>query len=194
MKEKLLKKIYEITKSHVKLLFTIVVLIYCLALYWFCCQSLNTNDQMIYHPYNILIILIMLAPVCIIIYIFYNDDLFSDYSNKDKKLVLLLSIILLIVSFAIIYIINYNDFKYSNGSIPNNPLDRFVDMLYFSTMTLTTVGYGDITPVSKLAKLMVIIESLTFTVIISFIIMNFKSKTNENKEKDTEQNEENNNE
>jgi hypothetical protein len=43
-----------------------------------------------------------------------------------------------------------------------NPTVLFIDILYFNTITLTTLGYGDITPVTAMAKLLVMIENLVF--------------------------------
>lgn len=50
-------------------------------------------------------------------------------------------------------------------NLPGTPgapavLDRF-SALYFSFITLCTIGYGDITPVSKLARMLAIVESVT---------------------------------
>lgn len=193
-------KPYKFMDSHIKISFTILLVIYLIVLFYLCCQPLSKNTQTM--PLGIqimyfIIIFIMLIPAYITTYIFSNQDLFLKYSNEDKKYVLSLNIIVLIVTFAMIYSFivfnDYNSFKYSNGCIPTDALERFIDMLYFSTMTLTTVGYGDIVPVSKLAKFLVSLEAMTFTVFISFIIMNF-TKTKGNKEKDAHQNEENNNE
>ena len=37
---------------------------------------------------------------------------------------------------------------------------RFSDLLYFSYVTLLTIGYGDITPVSPAARALVVLEGL----------------------------------
>jgi hypothetical protein len=47
---------------------------------------------------------------------------------------------------------------YVNGA--SNPPSSS-DMLYFSVITLTTVGFGDITPVSEVARAVTVIEALT---------------------------------
>jgi hypothetical protein len=48
------------------------------------------------------------------------------------------------------------------------PLVRFPDAMYFSTVTLSTAGYGDIAPVSDLARAMVSLE-----MVISFGLLGF---------------------
>jgi hypothetical protein len=50
----------------------------------------------------------------------------------------------------------------------SQPLVRFPDALYFSTVTLSTAGYGDIAPVSDLARMMVSLE-----IVISFGLLGF---------------------
>lgn len=62
-----------------------------------------------------------------------------------------------------------------------------LDSLYFSLITVSTVGYGDITPVSTLAKLLVMSEILFGLLYILFIISVFLSvfikRQSEEKEK-----------
>jgi hypothetical protein len=50
----------------------------------------------------------------------------------------------------------------------SQPLVRFPDALYFSTVTLSTAGYGDIAPVSDLARMMVSLE-----IVVSFGLLGF---------------------
>lgn len=44
--------------------------------------------------------------------------------------------------------------------LPNNKLSVYADCLYFSTITIAAVGYGDITPQSSLSKLLVCLETI----------------------------------
>lgn len=197
-------KIYKIMDSHIKTTFMIVVLLYLGVLFWICSEFVNTDiEQQIIMSMPLYLKII---PVIVFIGLFFvifglvlmfaDDNLLLDYKNKDKIFVLSCGVIMLIIVFATLYVLItvFDCDAFNIGCKFNNVFDKMINMLYFSTMTLTTVGYGDIAPVSNLAKIIVSIEAITFTVIISFIIMNFKSKTNENKEKDTQQNEENNNE
>lgn len=54
------------------------------------------------------------------------------------------------------------------------------DMVYYSFITLTTIGYGDISPISDLAKMTSILFGLSgqlyLTIIMAFIIGKFLSK------------------
>jgi voltage-gated potassium channel len=57
----------------------------------------------------------------------------------------------------------------------------FHDFLYFSFVTLTTLGYGDVTPVSAFAKSVTIIIAVTgqlyLTILIAMLVGKFLSRT-----------------
>jgi voltage-gated potassium channel len=53
---------------------------------------------------------------------------------------------------------------YAEHNIPESHIKTFYDAVYFSIVTLTTVGYGDITPVSGYGRF------ITILIIISGII------------------------
>ncbi|OGV35036.1 MAG: hypothetical protein A2020_10920 [Lentisphaerae bacterium GWF2_45_14] len=59
---------------------------------------------------------------------------------------------------------NVNIMTYSTGD------PSFFNLLYFSFITLATVGYGDITPLSPIAKSLVILESTTGVFYIAILI------------------------
>jgi hypothetical protein len=46
----------------------------------------------------------------------------------------------------------------------------WVDVVFFSFMTLTTVGYGDITPVSPEARLVALFEAVTGVFFLAFLV------------------------
>jgi voltage-gated potassium channel Kch len=54
--------------------------------------------------------------------------------------------------------LNPRAFTFTVGEDPNAVMVRF-QALYFSFVTLTTVGYGDVVPMSKAARLLTIAES-----------------------------------
>jgi len=52
-------------------------------------------------------------------------------------------------------------------------ISQFFDLLYFSIVTFTTVGYGDIVPFGKAVKLLTILEMTTAFITIVFIISRY---------------------
>jgi len=52
-----------------------------------------------------------------------------------------------------------------NG-LPIDATDNFVRMLYLSAVTITTLGYGDILPITSRARLLVALEAIAGIVII----------------------------
>jgi len=55
-----------------------------------------------------------------------------------------------------------------SGQVFSQSLARFVDAAYFSTVTLSTTGYGDILPLAAVARALVAIE-----IIIGFGLLGF---------------------
>ncbi len=60
--------------------------------------------------------------------------------------------------------------KMDTNSPAYTPLNIMAEVIYFSFVTLTTLGYGDFTPVSRLAKSFVIIQALVGQIYIAIII------------------------
>ena len=89
--------------------------------------------------------------------------------------VALSSVLTTAVMFAAIYSILYlylpNAFFGLSGA---TPLDECVNVIYFSVATLTTVGFGDIYPLSYIAKVFVTIEMMSFFVFFVLILGNHK--------------------
>lgn len=91
-------------------------------------------------------------------------------------------LIAFILSFASIY---YNLYQIDKTNfICNNNHFGIIDSIYFSIVTLATVGYGDISPNSNIAKILVSIEILASIFMLIFLAstyMNKKMKENERK-------------
>ena len=66
--------------------------------------------------------------------------------------------------FQLILVADPSSLKYS-GSFPH-----FAELLYFSFVTLTTVGYGDISPISAFARNLSILEAATGQIFLTVFI------------------------
>ena len=82
-------------------------------------------------------------------------------------LLIILFIILVLVGFALIYIPRMpSEFTVSLAT-PNSP---WLASLYFSGITMTTVGYGDIAPVTFSMRMVALVESASGLAFISLAI------------------------
>jgi hypothetical protein len=91
---------------------------------------------------------------------------------KQRHLQLLAQHIGIILFFASLYFITHitipNAFK---STIDTNRQLTFLDFIYYSLVTQTTVGYGDIVPVHVLPRIINMIQMLTiFSVILVWLI------------------------
>jgi len=88
--------------------------------------------------------------------------------NTDLHNVLINHIITIIVFFAIYNVLQSYDkscFSGTNGC--------WIDMLYFTTTTHSTTGYGDIVPTNKLSKIVVSIHQLIIIALMMELIFIF---------------------
>jgi hypothetical protein len=76
---------------------------------------------------------------------------------------------LLIIIYFIYSIINYKLGKKKLLNNNNNDNFTFIDSMYLTIITLTSVGYGDITPKTQGAKIIFILELIGFWSFIYFI-------------------------
>ena len=77
------------------------------------------------------------------------------------------SIMLVIIGYALIYLPGMPERFNFAGEAPGS---RFVDSLYFSGATLTTVGYGDVSPRAADMKVVAIIEAISGFGLISLAV------------------------
>ena len=116
-----------------------------------------------------------------ILYLFKLEDLLQKRFNETvrnifKLLIALTSLVFLSTAF-IIEIENYNfrleygELEIDSSNVELNGKDfssimRFHDVIYFELVTLTTVGYGDITPKVWISRFIIIITVLCLLVVI----------------------------
>ncbi len=84
-------------------------------------------------------------------------------------------------SFGTFYLICIPLFAFLYYALPNLSFKTdlnmdFLTCLYFSTVTITTLGFGDISPLSALAQIIVIIESISGIVLIGLFLNSLAQK------------------
>lgn len=91
--------------------------------------------------------------------IFVSDIFVKPRSYRRNLLMLLFNYVEICFSFAVIY---------GGFHLLNNQATNIVDYIYFSIITSTTIGFGDIHPVSSAGKIVVCFHAL---LIVSFIVL-----------------------
>ena len=93
----------------------------------------------------------------------------QDEFNKIRFRFIVFCTSILIYSFIYYFLCSSDDF-YSKRNVDNkktNDYNRLLEILYFSAITQSTVGFGDISPNSQLARFIVVLQILTSFIIIS---------------------------
>lgn len=70
---------------------------------------------------------------------------------------------------------------------PGDRLETYVEAFYFSAVTITTLGYGDIAPADRLTRLLAAIQALTGMVLIGLFLNAFALRISERSRRETEQ-------
>ena len=125
-------------------------------------DQIRLNENRFTHTLLLTLLVIFLGACAVfLVHPLYNFlvDIFDSYKYIMKKVFNVLSVLLFITFFfallySVIYLNNPNSFTPNDGNL------SLFDFLYFSIVTITTLGYGDIQPVSPLAKSVCIIEVL----------------------------------
>lgn len=87
-----------------------------------------------------------------------------------------INILLILISFAIDFYTLYQIYPDSfSGILASSSEDTFIEFLYFSLVTFTTTGFGDIVPQTNEARILISMEIILAFISIIFIISNFGS-------------------
>jgi hypothetical protein len=73
------------------------------------------------------------------------------------------------VAYWLVAQVNPNAFAFNPPSATKQTMAGF-DSFYFSFITLSTVGYGDITPVSRIARWLAAMEAMTGSLYVAVLI------------------------
>ena len=73
------------------------------------------------------------------------------------------------LAYAVLAQLSPDSFAFAANPHSSGRMDRF-NAFYFSFVTLSTVGFGDVTPVSKLARTLAVMEAVTGTFYVAILI------------------------
>ena len=95
-----------------------------------------------------------------------NIEMLGNVIRREKK------ILLTVLGIAMFYIfvsalIMFNAEPHRNPDTGVVAFEDFFDALYWATVTLTTVGYGDVTPITNIGRLVSMLSSLFGVAIIA---------------------------
>lgn len=109
---------------------------------------------------------LILETICYVPSLIFASDLINrPRSYRRSMLLVFFNYLEIILGFAVIY---------STGKMLNGPLTHWFDPLYFSFMTASTIGYGDLHPITPLGKMIVSLQSVLFIMFL-YIFLNFFS-------------------
>ncbi|MCH5233123.1 MAG: potassium channel family protein [Muribaculaceae bacterium] len=98
----------------------------------------------------------------------YSPKIMLFFKVLVKERSVLLSVLVLAVSYILITaLVMFNTEPHINPITGEETFHSFFDALYWATVTLTTVGYGDLTPVTGIGRLISMISSLFGVAIIA---------------------------
>ena len=104
--------------------------------------------------------------------------LFTEKWFTSRKTFFAIFFGIIIIFAGIYFALDYNEetidgktTKFNYNSIQNNTFaQKFINKIYLSATTLTTLGYGDITPIHPISMILVTIQTLFTFVLITELI------------------------
>lgn len=128
---------------------------------------------LIYHWQNYpfvlwIMVYVLLETVLYIPTLIFASDLISKpRSYKRSMLLLFLNYLEIVFAFGVLY---------SCDNYLNKPLENWFDAVYFSTITSSSIGYGDYYPVTTVGKVLVSAQALLFLFFVVLFLNFFSTK------------------
>ena len=167
-----LKPLLALTKEYLLLVLMVTV--------FYVTMSILGHEK---HPViwsGILVIFSCLKVFLLVSFTFKKLDTLVSANHSFNHLLLLLGAVisLIVVSFTFDYLCLLEIYPEAFSGIDHDQslVYQSLNLLYFSIVTYTTVGYGDISPAIPAAKLISVLEIITAFVVIVFILTKYFRK------------------
>lgn len=107
-----------------------------------------------------LVVWLMLETIMYVPTLIFASDAFTNpRSYRRSQILIFFNYLEVVFSFAVIH---------AAGHFLNQPFKHWTDPLYFSFMATSTIGFGDLFPVTPLGKAIVCLQSLFY---VSYIVL-----------------------
>ena len=114
------------------------------------------------------VVYLVLETVLYIPTLIFASDVFSKpRSYKRSMLLIFFNYLEIAFCFAVFY---------AHGNYLNMPLQNWYDAVYFSIITSSTIGYGDLYPITAMGKFLVSIQALLFLFFLVLFLNFFSTK------------------
>jgi hypothetical protein len=115
-----------------------------------------------------LLVYVLLETILYIPTLIFASDLFSKpRSYKRSMLLLFFNYLEIIFAYAVLY---------SCDSYLNKPFSNWFDAVYFSIITSSSIGYGDLYPITTVGKFLVSTQALLFLFFVVLFLNFFSTK------------------
>lgn len=115
-----------------------------------------------------ILIYLVLETILYIPTLIFASDLFAKPKSYKRSMLLLF--------FNYLEIVFAYAFIYSCGNYLNKPFTHWFDAIYFSTITSSSIGYGDFYPTTLMGKFLVSTQALLFLFFVVLFLNFFSTK------------------
>lgn len=116
-----------------------------------------------------LIIAYLLILVAFLLKLIFSDNKPNVHRLQGAVAIYILYALIFSLIFRLDFLFNPEDIYFKNRTSGSDPIDPF-EFMYFSFEILTTMGYGEIVPVGKIAQSLAMIEALSGVLFPSILI------------------------
>lgn len=155
--------IYAASQKKTHIIIAVILLIPTLLAVW--TADVPTNNTLLTIGYICGLIVLAFAIISILIYVFTEQVVTRQTISAAVSVYLLLALM-----WTFIYRLIENLYPASFAIAHSKLLDAENIYLYFSLVTITTLGYGDITPIGSKAAALAVLEAITGQIYLVVVV------------------------